>query len=715
MRIQLHQPTNQLTSHTANRLRDFWLWFILFSGLVGISFTAAPMSSFAQSGTITVPPPVAELTVLVGPVDSISADGKTLTVAGILVTRTDATQVDERVGPLAAGAWVSAQGKGDGGGGLLAERIKVLPPLPFVKVSGLLDTLTDTQLVIDGIPINRTATTLVVGSPVVGEDRVHVFTAIESTGDLLALLVSKARTGNENGDDDALDPTKTRLIGVVGALPTEEVVGRWQVSSLPVEVTAQTEIDQTLGPLLPGAWVAITGKTNAEGVLVAEEVKVVSTQLFHKLIGALTSLDNTQVVVDGIAIDLDKEVKIEGNPTPGTRVVVKALVREDGLLAAVLVEATDGAPGEPGEPGLVVNFTGRINALPATGLVGDWTIAGRTVHVAPGTIIEQHKGQVQVGAFVRVEALLGDAGALTALEIHVKRGHGTHDGSFTQFRGPVEKLPEGGSLLGEWSIGGSKVLVSEMTEIKSHDQPIQVGDQVKVEGWRQTDGSVRAKVIKLLESEEEPVNFVGVIETLPTGGLLGEWTVEDRKVTVTAATRLDTHHGDFALGKRVMVHGIKQADGSVLARFIMALHEPKEQFIGLITTFPDGLVGVWQVGEQSVEATAATHFKQAHGPFMVGMRVRVWGQRRTDGSLLAEKIETLPLPPISYVGEIVEFPEGRIGLWHVGQLVFEATADTRFKENFGRKFAVGVWVKVYGRERADGVFVAEKIETRGGP
>lgn len=708
MRIQINQPTNQPT----NLLRHLWLWVFLFAGLVGVSFIAAPMSSFAQGGgTITVPPPVEELTVLVGPVDSISADGNTLTVAGVLVTRTDATQIDERVGPLTAGAWVSAQGKGDGGGGLIAKRIKVLPSLPFIKVIGPLDTLSATQLVIDGIPINRTTTTLVVGNPVAGEDRVQVFTAIESTGDLLALLVSKVGTGDESGDDP-LEPTQTRLIGIVSTLPAEGVIGRWRVSGIPVEVSAQTEINQALGPLLPGAWVAITGKVNTEGVLVAAEVKVMPTQLFHKLIGALTSLDNTKVVVDGIAIDLDKEVKIEGNPTPGTHVIVKALVREDGLLAAVLIELADDTPGEPG---LVVKFTGRIDALPPAGLIGDWKIAGRTVHVLSGTIIDQHKGQVKVGAFVKVEALLGDAGALTALEIHVKRGHGDHDGSFTKFHGPVDKLPEGASLIGEWSVGGIKVLVSERTEIKSHGQPIQVGDQVKVEGWRQTDGSVRAKEIRLLEGEEELVNFVGAIGALPSGSLLGEWTIEGRKVTVTATTRLDTHHGDFAVGKRVMVHGVKRADGTILARFIMTLHEPKQQFIGLISTLPDGLVGVWQVGDVSVETTAATQFEQENGPFAVGVRVRVWGQLHTDGSMLAEKIETLPLPKIVYVGEIVEFPAGRIGLWHVGQLVFEATANTQFREYFGRKFAVGAWVKVYGRERTDGSFVAEKVETRGGP
>ncbi|MEZ4866562.1 MAG: DUF5666 domain-containing protein [Caldilineaceae bacterium] len=715
MRNQRHQPTSQAVTLPRNALRDIWFWIILFVGLVGVSFTAAPMSSFAQGGTVTIPPPLEELTVLVGPVDSIADDGATLTVAGVLVTRTDTTQVDERVGPLEAGAWVSAQGRGDGGGGLTAERIKVLPPLPYVKVIGLLDTLTDTQLTIDGITINRTVTTLVVGDLVAGTDRVQVFSAIESTGDLLALLVSKVDTGDDNGGDETLDPTKTHLIGIVSTLPQDGFVGDWRVSGLPVQVTEQSEITQDLGPLLPGAWVAITGKANAEGVLVAEQVQVIPTQLFHKLIGPLTSLNDTQVVVDGIAIDLDQEVKIEGNPTPGTRVMVKALLREDGLLAAVLIEPTDTTPDQPGEPGLVVNFVGRVDALPEMGLIGDWTIAGRTVHVVANTVIEQHKGQVRVGAYVKVEALLGDAGSLTALEIHVKKGHGHHDGFMTEFRGTVEALPEGGSLIGEWTVDGIKVLVSEMTQIKSHGQPIQVGDQVEVEGWRQSDGSVKAKEIELRGALVEPVHFVGAIEALPTDTLIGDWMIDGRTVAVTETTQLSTHFGDFAVGKRVMVFGFQRADGSILARFIKTLYTPQQQFIGVIATLPDGLIGTWDVGEWSVEVTSTTQLKEKAGPFEVGVRVRIWGEERDDGSILASKIESLPLPRIVYVGEIVDFPAERIGIWHIGQLAFEATADTQFKEYRGRHFAVGVWVKVYGRERTDGTFIADRIETRGRP
>src|SRR6266496_1239713 len=49
-------------------------------------------------------------------------------------------------------------------------------------------------------------------------------------------------------------------------------------------------------------------------------------------------------------------------------------------------------------------FTGVIESLPSgAGFIGDWRVAGRTVHVTSSTRIEQTDGQVALGATVKVE------------------------------------------------------------------------------------------------------------------------------------------------------------------------------------------------------------------------------------------------------------------------------------------------------------------------
>src|ERR1051326_1193808 len=63
-------------------------------------------------------------------------------------------------------------------------------------------------------------------------------------------------------------------------------------------------------------------------------------------------------------------------------------------------------------------FTGTISSLPNTqGFIGDWTVAGRTVHVTSTTEIDQDAGSPAVGKSVEVEGVLQNDGAVTHHEI----------------------------------------------------------------------------------------------------------------------------------------------------------------------------------------------------------------------------------------------------------------------------------------------------------
>src|SRR5215475_2408964 len=81
-------------------------------------------------------------------------------------------------------------------------------------------------------------------------------------------------------------------------------------------------------------------------------------------------------------------------------------------------------------------FTGIISALPNTSnLVGDWTVAGRTVHVTAATEIERDGGDPAVGKIAEIEGTLNNDGSVSATEIEIKAANNF------EFRGRVDQLP----------------------------------------------------------------------------------------------------------------------------------------------------------------------------------------------------------------------------------------------------------------------------------
>jgi hypothetical protein len=64
-------------------------------------------------------------------------------------------------------------------------------------------------------------------------------------------------------------------------------------------------------------------------------------------------------------------------------------------------------------------------------------------------------------------------------------------------------------------------------------------------------------------SYEEEVE--GLIEAMPATGVVGTWQVAGRTVTVTEATEIDLEGQTLAVGVRVEVEGVVQADGSIAA------------------------------------------------------------------------------------------------------------------------------------------------------
>ena len=85
------------------------------------------------------------------------------------------------------------------------------------------------------------------------------------------------------------------------------------------------------------------------------------------------------------------------------------------VVAAVAMLAPTVAGAGPGHE---VTLVGAVESLPATAdLVGDWTVAGKVVHVTAATAIDQTKGAPAPGAVVQVKGGARADGSIDARAI----------------------------------------------------------------------------------------------------------------------------------------------------------------------------------------------------------------------------------------------------------------------------------------------------------
>jgi subtilisin family serine protease len=155
--------------------------------------------------------------------------------------------------------------------------------------------------------------------------------------------------------------------------------------------------------------------------------------------------------------------------------------------------------GGGGDDSSSTEFTATVESLPAGGLIGDWRVGGRTIHVSSATEIDQSKGAVGAGVLVEVKGTARADGSVDANRIQVEDSSGSgggSGGSSARFTATIQSLPQSG-LVGDWQVGGITVHVANSTEIDDSDGSIVVGARVEVRGNARADGSVDATRIKV--------------------------------------------------------------------------------------------------------------------------------------------------------------------------------------------------------------------------
>lgn len=402
------------------------------------------------------------------------------------------------------------------------------------------------------------------------------------------------------------------------------------------------------------------------------------------------------------------------------RFFVVSLMLQISVLAMSKMLATAGNPGDKDD----VEFSGFIEGLPSGGLVGDWVVGGRTVHVSNSTRIKMQDGLVALTVFVEVKGSQQADGSVTATEIEVKNP--PQVGRKVEFQGNIQTLPAGG-LIGDWVVSGRTVHVRNDTRIKDKDDVVAaVGVFVEVKGALQPDGSVNATEIDL---EAGPgvireVKFSGFISALPAGGLIGDWMVSGHAMHVTSDTRIKLEQGLIVLNAFVEVEGFLQEDGSVDVSEIDVKVAPGSErqidFEVFVQTLPpSGLIGNWIVEGRTVHVSAATHIKQEQGVIAVGAFVEVRGLLQSDGSVNATEIDVEATPGSPRQFEFEGFADGLpdgglIGDWVVRGHTVHVSSTTRVQQEQG-VVALHAFVEVRGLLQPDGSINAIQIEVEASP
>ena len=372
---------------------------------------------------------------------------------------------------------------------------------------------------------------------------------------LAAVAVAPAVPASADSDRMAPDVQFTGRIVTVGAAGAA-----WTVGPQTVATNARTMIMLIGGTAAaPGQWADVDAQRQTDGSLLATRIQVrpEAVQLRGIVTAKPTAADGVgDWIIAGVTVKATADTKIG---TRGGAIDVgswaEAVMTEDGgVLTAVRLLKLDDQDE--------VEVTGEIQSFAAD----KWVLSSIALKLDANTMV---MGTPAVGLIAHAAAKLQDDGSLLAQRLVVKWNE-RQQPTQTRFEGVIEKLPTAG-LRGEWVISGKTVIVPAMARINQEKGLAVVGAKVSV--WAiAKDGKLTAIQITVLESPQaggRPVIFGGRITALPATGVIGIWTVDNKKVEVTAQTVILPKDATPKVGNAVTVAGVRRADGSVLASQIL--------------------------------------------------------------------------------------------------------------------------------------------------
>lgn len=320
-----------------------------------------------------------------------------------------------------------------------------------------------------------------------------------------------------------------------------------------------------------------------------------------------------------------------------------------------------------------VELRGAIEAIDAPGL----KVAGRSVSTTSDTVFQRAGAPIaftdlHLGDSVEVEGSLQAGGSVLARKVTLEDasgasgggegsggsgsgGSGADGGSEAEsedvtFEGTL-KAVDGATL----TVDSMIVLTTSSTRIEKGDAVVApaalaVGDRLRVEGALASDGSVAAKEIHVLSTQEQSAALAaGPVASLSLAD--GTFLIGSTLVQTSSSTQFSGHRSfgslsDLSVGDVVDVEGTARSDGSIAASKVHRLDAPEAaeavevelkgaiEGIGAASVTVQGkvfAVGASTRIERSGKAAALADLK-------VGQVAEVRGLKQADGSLLATRV-----------------------------------------------------------------------------
>ncbi len=460
-------------------------------------------------------------------------------------------------------------------------RVYSAPPGPYGPAGDLLPATSGTPMLnlqvrfegpIEGLPDGLLGTWTVSGRQVtVGEqttiapagvtpapgDRAFVRAIYLSGGTLQAVYLAITKA-------ELYQPELVEFSGPIGEPFPPAGIGQWLVGSLAVAVSSST-------PLLPAgvephvgdlaqvrAWRLADGRLQADSIRVEP---VITGYTPVQFVGEIQRFPPPpyagEWLIGNVAVQVLTSQVVTGSlPAVGLLAEVEALSQADSRVVAQQIRVRSGDAIE--------DLAGAIQALPADGLMGTWTIrspagADVAVQVEATTLIDESRAPAQVGQWALIRARRCEGGVLQALRIRVERPQ--ESGPQVEFSGPILELPPDQGL-GTWKVGQVAVEVQEATQVEGVPT-VGWGAQAHVKGEQIGADHVRASEVAISYPEARPVIYEGRIESMPSSGL-GLWLLSGPASADSASLHAATlvtrwarvTGGTPAPGARVTVTGV---------------------------------------------------------------------------------------------------------------------------------------------------------------
>lgn len=388
-------------------------------------------------------------------------------------------------------------------------------------------------------------------------------------------------------------------------------------------------------------------------------------------------------------------------------------------------------------------WKGVVASRPVSGVVGEWTIGGRTFTADNTTQVEQEHGVLQVNSCAEVEYQVNNTG-YRAVKIESKEvdecGNGGGDEGNERY-GRIDRMPVSG-VVGDWVIAGVTYGADNNTYFEQEHGGFQVGACVQVKFTAGTP-----PLVTKLETEQAykcngdssnpsvPTGeLYGVVESLPAN-LLGNWTIGAMPFVTDNTTQFEQEHGALGIGVLVEVKFYTDSSGVNHATKIESKYATDNDghdddgngsyegneghAYGKIEAMPtSGRIGVWTIAGINYVTDNTTRFEEEDSTFAISQTVKVQFYLDLSSHRVARKLETTndtggSTHPEHYklYGFVQQMPVGTFnGQWLINGVTFLADNQSAFAENHGL-LAVGAYVEIEYAQSATGTMVT-RLETQ---